>query len=492
MIIIIFVLLLIYFLTRDKNTCKKESFVSNIITNKAGLQFDTNYHGNSSDINAGTNQPGPSFWNPKNAFIGTDGELHLRYQQNADKVWESAEAVCLTPLTYGDYYFTVQFVDPQATATGGGAGSYDSPADWNTTFGAYTFSKANLTDGGPCGNYCYKLEEPNACHEIDIVEFGKSRDPNNFGMAQWGTQPWFTVDNNNPNNNCKFNSSNLNRDMWDLNKNNKWKAIGDAGNNITFRMNWQNGDKKNLQFWAAAGDYGPEPWNKGFNDQNFDNATSTNAWSFFYYIDGNPYGNNGISANIPEDKNTYLHFNLWAPGVLPKIGPIDNKPKEVIVKNICLPVVNDIYIGSINCYKNWDFIDVSDIWNQKLYGIGVLADRDTQYINSNSGDDNHSFMFTNIIKKFRQIKIVVVEGLKTLDQYGNWKGEYFINRFDLFDKSQTNFAGQGNIAHGDINSNWTITIDINDDLFKYQGFYLLSYWNDCYGQKLKYNVYLSP
>ena len=155
MITIIFVLLLIYFLTRDKNTCKKENFVSNIITNKAGLQFDTNYHGNNSDINAGSNQPGPSFWNPKNAFIGTDGELHLRYQQNADKVWESAEAVCLTPLTYGDYYFTVQFIDPVPTATGGGAGAYDSPADWNTTFGAYTFHKANLTDPGPCGNYCY-------------------------------------------------------------------------------------------------------------------------------------------------------------------------------------------------------------------------------------------------------------------------------------------------------------------------------------------------
>ena len=315
----------------------KPDFSPHIITNSTGVKFDTNYHGNDPSLTASTNYPGPSFWNKNNAFIGTDGELHLKYQKNSDGVWESAEAVCLDPINYGDYYFTVHFVD--------GVGAYDSPADWNTTFGAYTFFKAGLTTPGLCGNYCSPSSvNPNGCHELDIVEWGKSRMKDNFGMAQWGTQPWFNFNPNNPTDpsNCQFNPMNLARSMWDLNRNNKWSEIGKAGNSITFRMNWMNNNsdpskKKNLQFWAAAGDFGPEPWNKGFNDQNFDNNSSSNAWSFNYYIDGNPNNNNGIESNIPiVDGDTYLHFNLWAPGGQGG-GPSDGKEKEVIIKNICVP-----------------------------------------------------------------------------------------------------------------------------------------------------------
>jgi hypothetical protein len=169
------------------------------------------------------------------------------------------------------------------------------------------------------------------------------------------------------------------------------------------------------------------------------------------------------------------------------------RDKNTCKKENFVSDINDVYIGAINCYQGGDFTSLlrGTPADTSLYGLGVLADHNTQYINSNFDDDNHSFMFTDNIKKFRQIKIVLVGGNKNTNVFNNEK--YNINRFDIFDKSQTNFAGQGNIAHGDINSNWTITLDINDELFKNKGFYLLSYWNDYSGlAQLKYNVYLSP
>jgi len=286
-----------------------------IITNSQGLNFSTNYHGTGTDSNIYNpeNQPGPSFWNPNNAFIGNDGELHLRYIQNAvhdSKSWASAEAQLLSPLNYGDYFYTVQFVSD------GGAGAYSENNDWNTTFGAYTFAKAGLTQAGMCQNYCYEsADNPNACHELDMIEWGKSRDPKNVGIAQWGTQPWFADAS------CNFNTKNLDRSAWNF-KQADWDAIGAANNNITFRMNWT---PTNLEFWAAPGDYGTQPWNKGFQDNV--------KWHFKY---------SGDPRNIPTvDGKTYLMFNLWAPGVLignnQKIGPSDGKPKEVIIKNIAVP-----------------------------------------------------------------------------------------------------------------------------------------------------------
>ena len=284
-----------------------------IIKNSQGVQFFTNYHGTHSNINDGKNQPGPSFWNPDNAFIGNDGELHLRYIQNAAQVpneWASAEAQLLSPLNYGDYYYTVQFVSD------GGAGAYSENNDWNTTFGAYTFAQAGLIEAGLCGSFCYKsADNPNACHELDMIEWGKSRDPKNVGIAQWGTQPWFADAQ------CAFSTKNLDRSAWNF-KQADWDAIGAANNNITFRMNWT---PTNLEFWAAPGDYGTQPWNKGFQDNV--------KWHFKY---------SGDPRNIPTvDEKTYLMFNLWAPGVLigqnQKIGPSDGKPKEVIIKNIAVP-----------------------------------------------------------------------------------------------------------------------------------------------------------
>lgn len=286
-----------------------------IIKNSQGFQFSTNYHGTGTDANIynSDNQPGPSFWNPNNAFIGNDGELHLRYIQNAvhdSKSWASAEAQLLSPLNYGDYYYTVQFVSD------GGAGAYSENNDWNTTFGAYTFAQAGLDKSVMCGNYCYEsVDNPNACHELDIIEWGKSRNPKNVGIAQWGTQPWFDPNSTN----CNFNSTNLDRSAWNF-KQADWDAIGAANNNITFRMNWTQ-TPKNLEFWAAPGDYGTQPWNNGF----LDNV----KWHFHY---------SGDSRNIPiVDGKTYLMFNLWAPGVTPNIGPSDGKPKEVIIKNIAVP-----------------------------------------------------------------------------------------------------------------------------------------------------------
>ena len=285
-----------------------------IIKNSQGLQFFTNYHGTDSNIYDGKNAPGPSFWNPDNAFIGNDGELHLRYIQNAvqdSNAWASAEAKLLSPLNYGDYFYTAQFVSD------GGAGAYSENNDWNTTFGAYTFAQAGLTKAGICGNFCYESpDNPNACHELDMIEWGKSRDPKNVGIAQWGTQPWAI---NPPN--CTVNTKNLDRSAWNF-KQADWDAIGAANNNITFRMNWT---PTNVEFWAAPGDYGTQPWNKGFQDNV--------KWHFKY---------SGDPRNIPTvDGKTYLMFNLWAPGVLigqnQKIGPSDGKPKEVIIKNIAVP-----------------------------------------------------------------------------------------------------------------------------------------------------------
>jgi len=381
----------------------KPDFSPNIITNSVGIKFDTNYHGNDPSLTASTNYPGPSFWSKNNAFIGSDGELHLKYQKNSSGVWESAEAVCLDPINYGDYYFTVHFVD--------GVGAYDSPADWNTTFGAYTFYKAGLTTPGLCGNYCSPSSiNPNGCHELDIVEWGKSRVKDNFGMAQWGTQPWFNFNPNNPNDpsNCQFNPTNLARSMWDLNRNNKWSEIGKAGNSITFRMNWMNNNndpskKKNLQFWAAAGDFGPQPWNKGFNDQNFDNSTSTNAWSFNYYIEGNPNNNNGNESNIPiVDGDTYLHFNLWAPGGQGG-GPSDGKEKEVIIKNICVPkdgiphtkMISNVQDFNIESQSSNATNDLVIDKSRDTYYVFTMTTPLSPYFNFNI---NHTGLFYKIIK----------------------------------------------------------------------------------------------
>ena len=330
-----------------------------IIKNSQGVQFFTNYHGTNSNINDGKNQPGPSFWNPDNAFIGNDGELHLRYIQNAaqdSNAWASAEAQLLSPLNYGDYFYTAQFVSD------GGAGAYSENNDWNTTFGAYTFAEAGLTTPGMCGNYCYEsVDNPNACHELDMIEWGKSRDPKNVGIAQWGTQPWFDS-------NCNFNTKNLDRSAWNF-KQADWDAIGAANNNITFRMNWT---PTNLEFWAAPGDYGTQPWNKGFQDNV--------KWHFKY---------SGDPKNIPTvDGKTYLMFNLWAPGVLignnQKIGPSDGKPKEVIIKNIAVPPggVQPSPSPSSDevCQIIGKFCDLNGTLGQNLSkGFGMLCQEENLY-----------------------------------------------------------------------------------------------------------------
>lgn len=305
-----------------------------------GFKFWTNYHGENFDnINDPRNQPGPCFWKTSNAFIGTDFELHLLLDKNVNQyqTWGSAEAVLMTdkPLDYGTYWFTVQFVgeDP-------GAGAYNWPldsngnviygpdgkpaGDFNTTFGAFTYKYDGTPTSG--SGQCY----PNICHEIDMVEWGKSRIPNNVGVAQWGVQPWYgCVDPPTPTKCVPTNKLDPSRIVrWAEFTQADWDELGKQKNNITFKMVWQKG--KPIEFYANPGDFGPQPWKSFPLNPRWMQVLDQSQAMF-----------------TPEvDENTRLHFNLWAPvcGCLignnqpVAMGPADGKAKEVIVKNIAVPL----------------------------------------------------------------------------------------------------------------------------------------------------------
>lgn len=323
--IFVFIILIIILCFTLKSSQKKIREIGPpkpiIITNKQGLQFDTNYHGTLSDLWDENNQPGPTYWNPNNSFIGEDGELHLKLAKNAvqnPESWASAEAKLLTPCNYGYYWFTVQFKN--------GIEPYSS--EFNTTFGAYTYRKLkkDVDSVQPGLSVCY----PNRCNEIDMIEWGKGREQYNTAAAQWGIQPWYK---------CQAGFSDTQcTPTWELDSLNiirlnltpeQIQAIKDAGYNMTFKMLWES---DNVELWGNPGDFGLEPWNSFPQYSMWYNKIEKSQKLF-------------IPQLTPELGDTYLMFNLWIDATKTD-APINER--EVIIKNILVPsefnmqIINEI------------------------------------------------------------------------------------------------------------------------------------------------------
>lgn len=284
------------------------------ITNKDGITFMTSFHqegwkyGEPVDER---NDPGPVAWNNDSSFIGTDGELHLKHKLvqmplNWGWQWMGAEAVVFKPTGYGIFWYTVQFV--------GGARQYID-IDFNTTFGAYTYSPKSDKTSGP--GYCY----PNICNEIDLIEWGKQRNPGEKGPAQWGIQPAYSCIGGPTKDKCNMSWDPVARwriPRWSDLTENDWNNIELNNNQITFKMTWL---PDSITFAANAGNFGNDPASEFPSNPRWQWSVPKDQ-KLFYPVD---------------DGVTRLFFNLWGP------GPIDGKEKEVIIKNIVVP--------ESSCYK---------------------------------------------------------------------------------------------------------------------------------------------
>ena len=340
----------------QQNTTLPIEPVPMIIKDSRGVSFDTNIHGLNPEIYSDSNWPGPGFWNPNNTTINKDGFLELAIRKNAiqdGKSWANAEASTVQTCTYGDYYVTVQF-------TGGGAG--DFVKDWNTTFGIYTYSPLKTAWPACAGNIA---------QEADLIEWGKSRDPKNPGVAQWGMQPWFVCNPNPPpTKDCcqhqgsdRLDSTRLPR--WAELKQEDWNAIGSQNNIITFKMTWRPGS---IQMWANPGDLDAS------------NFPTTARWSYTSPPDSAMF--------VPVDNGTvHLRFNLWAPGVAPPnsppamIGPSDGVEKSVVVRRVVFPSgsasptpTDGTESQKVACIALGKFCDLYVPWGQSVgNAIGTLC-----------------------------------------------------------------------------------------------------------------------
>jgi hypothetical protein len=112
---------------------------------------------------AGTGGPGPNEWAPTNAFVDTNGWLHLRLTQQDGK-WYCAEVFTRERLGYGRYEFTVQ-------------GRVDQ-LDRNVVLGIFNYP---TSDVGPDGT-----------HEIDIefAQWGNAASPHGNYTVWPATNLW--------------------------------------------------------------------------------------------------------------------------------------------------------------------------------------------------------------------------------------------------------------------------------------------------------------
>lgn len=281
------------------------------VTDKDKVSYLTNYHGDTDNVA----EPGPSNWSPGNTFIA-DGNLHLLLsydpQTNTSK---SAEAQVKEPSGYGDYHFTVTFVD--------GAGSFMNGKNVNTTFGAYTYNNKPKVWNCATGNNC---------NEADMVEWGKSRSASNPGPAQWGIQPW---------NDGSGNVDQRRLPRWQDFSQADWDEIGRNGNAISFSMNLA---KDNVEFWATPGDYNKRTFNR-------DNA----KWHF--QVDKSQQQYFPFFTEGPEEGTTHLMFNLWAP-----VGPDNtNSSSEVIVTNVSYPRVKPSSSMQMKSGSGISYVNISRV-----------------------------------------------------------------------------------------------------------------------------------
>ncbi len=111
------------------------------------------------------------------------------FDADGNPVWAGSEIRSCAPAQYGEFVFSVKFLNEGAAAY---QNTYTDPVTgkiipgaWNVTFGAYTYKPNDAKTSGI--GFCW----PNICNELDFLEWGKSRSQANQGPSQWGIQPWY-------------------------------------------------------------------------------------------------------------------------------------------------------------------------------------------------------------------------------------------------------------------------------------------------------------
>jgi hypothetical protein len=285
----------------------------------------TNYHsclkGDSS------NQPGGYPFNPLNVSKDQNDDIKLTLKDEGNGKWSAAEAVLLQTLNYGDYWFTVDYsgvheigANPENLKQGSKY-PYSEP---NVVSGIYTFRfiESDNTRADPTAykRFCW----PNACSELDIMEWGKLGVPSNPGPGDWGVQPWYKCENNpvKSMDDCicdagcnTLDTNNIQRIedksvQWDNNK---------TKNCITYHCFWGDPDGSNpvIKWDANPGDFGEQPWNS---------YPTTPLWSW------SRDNKKGGLYSVYLNEDIRMHFNLWAQG-----APKYPGSKSIVIKNIYIP-----------------------------------------------------------------------------------------------------------------------------------------------------------
>ena len=256
---------------------------------------------------------------PEHAFIGGDGNLHLRANNDVDlgagKVWSGAEAVLMfnqdgseANLGYGDYLVTTRLVN----------GTWDA-LDINMAHGLFTYENPATGDF------------PNTTREIDLAEISR------WGWNHTGTCP--IGGNNGGFDNsylCKGNAQFALQEIMNSDKNTGPFMVSryNIGNNnlVTLVMRWHGGNQRVIfEKYTGAVTLGNLP------------SAPTYAWATDPAVNPTPPN---FKTEIPSTVNSFIpahtptscerfHINFWfgnySAGQNP--NPPPSSPQELIITN---------------------------------------------------------------------------------------------------------------------------------------------------------------